>query len=89
MRQPNQIESGQNDVMNDEKKNRPRRRFNGQYLFNDWSDGGDSTAVRKRLLSTLTFYYALCTLDKDCGHFDWLNGKVLISLFLVSRIDRA
>ena len=63
------------------RKNRPLQHFNGRYLFNDWSDGGDSTAVRKRLLSTLTLYYALCTLDKDCGNFDWLNGKVLISLF--------
>ena len=66
-----QIGFGQNDVVNDETFSVPRRRFNGRYLFNDWSDGGDTTAVQKLMISTLILYYVLCTLDNDFGHYDW------------------
>ena len=66
-----QIGGGQKDVVIDDKIYLPRRRFNGRYLFNDWSDGGDTTAVQKLMISTLILYYVLCTMDNDFGHYDW------------------
>ena len=71
MGETDQIGFGQNDVVNDETFFVPRRRFNGRYLFNDWSDGGDTTAVQTLVISTLILYYVLCTLDNDFGHYDW------------------